>query len=176
LQKPPVIWDKDQFAVDPGSLETCHERSLPLYLYRAVDSEGYTIDFMLSATPDAEAAERFFCQALRANHTVLPHVITVDKNVAYRLALAALQQDGTFPETCLLRSCEYLNHVVEQDHRFVKRRVNPGLGFGAFATAQRTIQGYEAVHRLRKGQLAGIDKRDVLAQNRIINQLFGVAA
>jgi transposase, IS6 family len=58
----------------------------------------------------------------------------------------------------------------------VKRRVNPGLGFGAFTTAQRTIQGYEAVHRLRKGQLEGIAKRDVLAQNRIINQLFGVAA
>ena len=146
------------------------------YLYRAVDSEGNTIDFMLSATRDAEAAERFFRQALRASHTVPPRVITVDKHAAYPLAFAVLQQDGTFPETCLLRQCKYLNNVVEQDHRFVKRRVNPGLGFGAFATAQRTIHGYEAVHRLRKGQLAGIDKRDVLAQNRIINQLFGVAA
>ena len=69
-----------------------------------------------------------------------------------------------------------LNNVVEQDHRFVKRRVNPALGFGAFATAQRTIQGYEAMHRLRKGQLEGLTKGDVLAQNRVINQLFGVAA
>jgi transposase, IS6 family len=59
---------------------------------------------------------------------------------------------------------------------FVKRRVNPGLGFGAFATEQRTIQGYEAMHRLHKGQLEGITKGDVLAQNRVINQLFGVAA
>ena len=66
--------------------------------------------------------------------------------------------------------------MVEQDHRFVKRRVNPGMGFGAFDTAQRTIQGYEALHRLRKGQLEGVAKRDVLAQNRVINQLFGVAA
>jgi transposase, IS6 family len=70
-----------------------------------------------------------------------PRVITVDKNAAYPLAVAALQQDRTFPETCLLRQCKYLNNVVEQDHRRVKRRVNPGLGFGAFVTAQRTIQG-----------------------------------
>jgi transposase, IS6 family len=69
-----------------------------------------------------------------------------------------------------------LNNVVEQDHRFVKRRVNPGLGFGAFATAQRTIQGYEAMHMLHKGQLGGLAKRDVLTQNRIINQMFGLAS
>jgi hypothetical protein len=59
---------------------------------------------------------------------------------------------------------------------FVKRRVSPGLGFGAFATAQRTIQGYEAMHRLRKGQMEGVAKGDLLAQNYVINQLFGVAA
>jgi transposase-like protein len=147
-----------------------------LYLYRAVDSEGHTIDFMRSATRDAEAAERFFRQALRASHTVPPRVITVDKNAAYPLAFEALQPDGTFPETCLLRPCKYLNNVVEQDHRFVKRRVNPGLGCGALATAPRTIQGYEAMHMLRKGQLEGVAKGDVLAQNHVINQLFGLAA
>jgi IS6 family transposase len=69
-----------------------------------------------------------------------------------------------------------LNNVVEQDHRFMKRRVNPGLGFGAFATAQRTIQGYEAMRMLRKGQLEGLAKGDVLGQNRVINQMFGLAA
>ena len=80
------------------------------------------------------------------------------------------------PVPCVLRQCKYLNNLVEQDHRFVKRRVNPGLGFGAFDTAQRTIQGYEAMHMLRKGQIEGLTKRDVLAQNHIINQLFGLAA
>jgi transposase, IS6 family len=90
--------------------------------------------------------------------------------------LEALQHDGTLPETCLLRQCKYLNNVVEQDHRFVKRRVNPGLGFGAFDTAQRTIQGYEALHRLHKGQIEGLTTGDVLAQNWVINQLFGLAA
>src|SRR2546430_1839831 len=131
---------------------------------------------MLSAAHDADAAEHFFRQVLRALHTRTPRVITVDKNAAYPPAFEALQQEGMLPETCLLRPCKYLNTGIEQDHRFVKRRVNPGLGFGAFSTAQRTIQGYEAMHMLRKGQIAGMAKKDVLAQNRVINQLFGLAA
>jgi transposase-like protein len=146
------------------------------YLYRAVDSMGATLDFMLSATRDADAAERFFRQVLQASHARTPRVITVDKNAAYPPAFEALQQEGILPAPCVLRQCKYLNNVVEQDHRFVKRRVNPGLGFGAFATAQRTIQGYEAMHMLCKGQIKGIAKRDVLAQNRVINQLFGLVA
>jgi transposase-like protein len=146
------------------------------YLYRAVDSTGATLDFMRSPTRDAEAAERFFRQVLQASHTLTPRVITVDKHAAYPPAFEALQQDSTLPETCLLRPCKYLNKVMEQDHRFVKRRVNPGLGVGAFHTAQRTIQGYEALHMIRKGQLEGIARGDVLAQNRVINQLFGLAA
>jgi IS6 family transposase len=146
------------------------------YLYRAVDSEGNTIDFMLSATWDAEAAERFFRQALRASHAVPPRVITVDRNAAYPPAFAALQQEGTLSETYLLRPCKYLNNTIEQDYRFVKRRVNSGLGFGAFSTAQRTIQGYEAIHMLRKGQIERIVKDGILMQNRIIDLIFGLAA
>ena len=131
---------------------------------------------MLSASRDAGAAERFFRKVLDAAHTTLPRVITVDKHAAYPLAFDALQQDGTLPESCRLRQCKYLNNVVEQDHRFMKRRVNPALGFGAFATAERTIQGYEAMHRLRKDQLEGAAKGNVLAQHHVINQLFGLAA
>jgi IS6 family transposase len=146
------------------------------YLYRAIDSTGATLDFMLSAMRDADAAERFFRQVLQASHTLPPRVITVDKHAAYPPAFEALQQEGMLPESCLLRPCKYLNNVIEQDHRFVKRRVNPGLGFGSFATALRTIQGYEAIHMFRKGQIEGVAKRDVLAQNRVINRLFGLAA
>jgi transposase, IS6 family len=131
---------------------------------------------MLSATWDAEAAEQFCRQALRANHPVPPRVITVDKHAAYPAAFEVLQHERTLPETCLLRPCQSLNNMVEQDHRFVKHRVNPGLRFGEFHTAQRTIQGDEAMHRLRQGQLDGLAKRDVLTQNRVINQLFGLAA
>jgi IS6 family transposase len=146
------------------------------YLYQAVDSAGATLDFMLSATRDAGAAEQFFRKVLRASHAILPRVITVDKNAAYPLAFDALQHDGTLPETCRLRQCKYLNNMVEQDHRLMKRRMNPGLGFGTFATAQRTIQGYEAMHMLHKGQLEEATKGNVLAQNQFINRLFGVAA
>jgi IS6 family transposase len=141
-----------------------------------VDSQGQTLDFMLSTTRAADAAERFFRKVLRGSHTLTPRVITVDKNAAYPPAFDALQQEGTLPETCRLRPCKYLNNMIEQDHRFVQRRIKPGLGFGTFHTAQRTIQGYEAMHRLRKGQLEGVAKGDVLAQNQVINQLFGLAA
>jgi IS6 family transposase len=80
---------------------------------------------MLSPTRDADAAERFFRQMLQASHSLVPRVITVDKHAANPPAFATLQQEGVLPETCLLRSCKYLNNVVvEQDHRFVKRRVN----------------------------------------------------
>jgi transposase-like protein len=146
------------------------------YLYRAVDSTGATLDFILSPTRDADAAKRFFRQVLQASHTRTPRVITVDKHGVCPITFEALQHDGTLPDTCVLRPCKYLKNVVEQDHRFVKRRVNPGLGFGAFDTAERTIQGYEALRRLHKGQIDGLTRGDVLAQNRVINQLFGLAA
>jgi IS6 family transposase len=146
------------------------------YLYRAVDSEGNTLDFRLSATRDAKAAERFFRKALRAQHTAPPRVITVDKNAAYPPAFEALQQAGQLPKGCRLRQHKYLNNILEQDHRFVKRRVNPGLGFGSFDTARRTLQGDEAMHMIRKGQLQGSPKTDVLAQNRAIAQMFGLVA
>jgi transposase, IS6 family len=115
-------------------------------------------------------------KGLDASHTTLPRVITVDKHAAYPVAFQVLQQERTLPETCRLRQCQYVINVVEQDRRFAKDRVNPGLGFGAFHTAQRTLRGYEAMHMLRKGQITGIAKGDVLAQNRVINQLFGLAA
>jgi transposase, IS6 family len=146
------------------------------YFYRAVDSAGNTLDFLLSETRDAKAAQKFFRKVLGAHHTVMPRVITVDQNAAYPLAFEALQPERLLPGSCLLRTCKYLNNVIEQDHRFVKRRVNLGLGFATVATAQRTLQGYEAMHMLRKGQLEGMAKGDVLAQNRIINDMFGLAA
>ena len=83
------------------------------YLYRAVDSAGQTIDFLLSKIRDATAAERFFRKALRAQHTATPWVITVDKNAAYPPAFTTLQQAGQLPASCTLRQCKYLNNVVE---------------------------------------------------------------
>jgi IS6 family transposase len=110
-----------------------------MYLYRAVDSDGNTVEFMLSPTRDGQAAKRFFRKALRAKHTVPPRVINVDKNPSYPKAIKKLQKKGTLPMECQLRPIKYLNNLIEGDHRFIKRRVNPGLGFWSLGTAWRTL-------------------------------------
>ena len=111
-------------------------------LSRAVDAAGQTIDVLRRKTRDANAAERCFQKALRATHTATPRVITVNKHAAYPPAFATLQQERHLPTSCMLRQCTYVNNMVEQDHRFLKRRSNPGLGFGSFRTARRTLRGY----------------------------------
>jgi transposase-like protein len=90
------------------------------YLYRAVDSRGQTIDFLLSAKRDAEAAKRFFRKALGQPHTVNPRTITVDKNPAYPKAVSEMKQDAELWRFARLRQVRFLNNIVEQDHRRVK--------------------------------------------------------
>jgi IS6 family transposase len=147
-----------------------------VYLYRAVDSEGNTLEFLLSPTRDAEAAKHFFSKALGACHTTTPRVITVDKNAAYPKALNELKAEGTVPESSELRQIKYLNNIVEQDHRFIKRLVKPGMGFFSFETAWWTLQGYEVMNMIRKGQIQGVGKGDIMKQVALIASLFGVAA
>jgi transposase, IS6 family len=131
---------------------------------------------MLSAKRDARVAERFFRKALKASHNQKPRVINVDKNTAYPKAVGELKTDETLTETCKLRQNKYLNNVVEQDHRFIKRLVNPGLGFGSFNTARRTLRGDEAMNMIRKGQINGVEKGDIWAQAEFGSQIFAVAA
>ncbi len=172
-----------------------------MYLYRAVDSEGNTLEFLLSATRDAEAAKRFFVKALHSpacsapqarpveepvaqptgpadpNPTKsAPRVITVDKNAAYSKAIAELKATRILPESVELRQVKYLNNLIEQDHRFIKRVVKPGLGFFSVETAGRTLQGYEVMHMIRKGHVRGVGKGDSTGQATFIARLFGVAA
>src|SRR5215212_7501700 len=146
------------------------------YLYRAVDSRGQTIDFLLSAKRDAEAAKRFFRKALGQPHTINPRTITVDKNAAYPKAAAAMKRDGELWRRSRLRQVKYLNNIVEQDHRNVKRLIQPGLGFGSFWTARRTLAGYEAMAMIRKGQVRNIGGSDINAQAAFIADLFQDAA
>jgi len=106
-----------------------------MYLYRAVDSQGNTLEFLLSPTRDAHAAKYFFAKALAAPHTSTPRLITVDKNAAYPKAFRELKAEGSMPDLCELRQRKYLNNLVEQDHRFIKRLVKLGMGFFSFESA-----------------------------------------
>jgi transposase, IS6 family len=124
-------------------------------LYRAVDAHGNTLEFLLSERRDAQAAKRFFTKTLGAEHTVPPRVITVDKNPAYPKALPELKEAGMLPTQSELRQVKYLNNLVEQDHRFIKRLVKPGLGFFSFETAWRTLQGYARDAHDQKGTNQG---------------------
>jgi transposase, IS6 family len=134
------------------------------------------VEFMLSPSRDGTAAKRFFRKALRARHTVPPRVINVDRNPAYPKAVGKLKRKGTLPPECELRPIKYLNNLIEQDHRFIKRRVNPGMRFWPFDTAWRTVQGYEAIHQLRKGQVKRTTRGDIRSQVLFVATAFGLAA
>ena len=145
-----------------------------VYLYRAVDSTGATIDFLLSAHRDAAAAKRFFQRALRAPGHPRPRVINVDGNPSYPKVVTELKTEGKLGRRCRCRTCPYLNNIVEQDHRAIKRRVNASQGFGSFHGALRTIQGYAAVHMIRKGQVRWLPKGDVVGLVLFINKTLGL--
>ena len=147
-----------------------------VYLYRAVDSQGNTLDFFFSPTRDAKAAKQFFLKTLAASHSSEPRVINVDKNAAYPKAFAELKAEGHLPENCELRQVKYLNNLIEQDHRFIKRLTKPGMGFFSFETAWRTLQGFEVMNMIRKGQLQGVEKGDVRGQVALVAQLFAMVA
>lgn len=146
------------------------------YLYRAVDSTGDTIDFLLSPQRDALAAKLFLQLALRSGAQSRPRVITVDGHQAYPHAITELKRDGELGRRCRYRRCRYLNNVVEQDHRFIKKRIAASLGFRSVEGALNTIDGYEAMHMIRKGQVRWLPKGDVLGQRAFIHSLFGIAA
>ena len=145
------------------------------YLYRAVDSTGQTIDFLLTAKRDAAAAKRFFRKMLMDPANPQPRVINVDKNRAYPAAVEELKAEGTIRRRCRLRQCKYLNNVVEQDHRVPKKRVWLARGYQSFQTAWRTLQGIEAIHMIRKGRVRWVAKVDPIAQTQFIAVLFGLA-
>jgi len=125
---------------------------------------------------DGKAAARFFRKVLKAQHTQKPRVITVDKNAAYPIAIEALKVDETLETTTELRQSKYLNNVIEQDHRNIKRLTKPMMGFSSFNTARRTLSGIEAMSMVRKGQVNGTSQGDNVSQAKFIEELFGISA
>ncbi len=146
------------------------------YMYRAVDKEGNTIEFMLSAKRDVSAAKRFFKKMMRADHRRLPLSISVDKNAAYPDAFTSSQEEKVLPKDCILRRVKYLNNVIEQDHRFVKKKVRASQCFKSFHTAERTLEGIEAMNMMRKGQVKRLAGGDAQGQAKFVASLFQMAA
>ena len=105
-----------------------------------------------------------------------PRTITVDKNPAYPRAVTEMKEDSELWRRSRLRQVKFLNNIVEQDHRRVKRLVRPGLGFGSFWTARRTVAGYEVMAMVRKGQVRRIGGREMRAQATFVAALFDIAA
>lgn len=146
------------------------------YLYRAVDSAVDTIELMLSAKRDVPAAKRFFKKVMRADHRRLPFTIGTDKHASYPEAFATSVKEKVLPFDCKLRRVKYLNNVIEQDHRAIRRRWRAMQCFRSFHTAERTLEGVESMHMMRKGQVKRLDGRDSAGQANFVASLFGVAA
>jgi hypothetical protein len=115
---------------------------------------------MLSAKRDSKAAARFFRKVLKGQHIQSPRVITVDKNAAYPVAVEALKEE-TIDQATELRQSKYLNNIIEQDHRNIKRIVKPMMGLKTFNSARRTLSEIEAMNMMRKGQVKRIDQGDL---------------
>ena len=118
------------------------------YLYRVVDKQGDTVDFLLTARRDKKAARRFLNKAIGSNGK--PSLINIDKSGANTAAIKQYNTDEN--KRVKIRQCKYLNNIVEQDHRFIKRRSRPMLGFKSFWSARATLAGIELWHMLKKGQ------------------------
>ena len=131
---------------------------------------------MLSARRDVSAAKRFFKKLIRADHRRLPFTIGVDKHASYPEAFAASVKEKVLPPDCNLRRVKYLNNIIEQDHRAIRRRWRAAQCFRSFHAAERALEGIEALHMMRKGQVKRLDGRDSAGQAKFVASLFGIAA
>jgi transposase-like protein len=138
------------------------------YYYRAIDKQGQTIDFLLTATRDIQAAFRFLTKAIGQNGK--PSLVNIDQS---RTKQAGLKQyNRAYKKRIKIRQCKYLNNIIEQDHRRIKRLTRPKLGFKNFHAAQRTLAGIEVMAMLRKGQL----KRSVGNEKTPVELFYALAA
>jgi len=120
------------------------------YLYRAVDKAGDTIDFMLSKYRDKKSEKRFFNKAI--GYSGKPERVTIDKSGSNHAALESINKSLGTKDKIEIRQIKYLNNIIEQDHRFIKRIVKPTMGFKSFHSANATLMGIELHHMLHKGE------------------------
>jgi putative transposase len=122
------------------------------YLYRAVDKFGNTVDFLLTKRRMKGSAQKFLNKAIGNNSK--PRVINIDKSGANKSGIRSINRELMTVKKIKIRQCKYLNNIVEQDHRNIKRRISIDTGFKEFESAQRTLAGIEVVNIIRKGQIA----------------------
>src|SRR3954469_8459500 len=144
------------------------------YLYRAVDGAGRTIDFPLGAKRDKKAAKRFFRRALGRDNTRNPCTVVTDRLKSYPGALREMKREGELWCFTRHRRGRWLNNLVEQDHRRIKRRRRPMLGFQSFWTARRPLGGIEPMPMLAKGEVRAVHPADMPRQRGFVHQLFGL--
>ena len=125
---------------------------------------------------DTAAAKRFLQKALSSPGHPRPRVINVDRNPSYPKGISALRQTGDLGRRCRCRPVRYLNNIIEQDHRAIKRRLRACQGFRSFHAAWRTLQGIDAMNIIRKGQVRWIAKDDIAGQAMFINDILGLTA
>jgi putative transposase len=121
------------------------------YLYRAVDKEGNTVDFLLTKRSQKMSAQKFFNKAIGNNGR--PRVINIDKSGSNKMAIWVVNKRAASVKKIKIRQCKYLNNIVEQDHRSIKRRIGITTGFKDFKSAQRTLSGIEVVSAIKKNQI-----------------------
>ncbi|MEQ9115643.1 MAG: IS6 family transposase [Rickettsiales bacterium] len=146
-----------------------------LYLYRAIDSRGQTIDFYLSKTRNHKAARLFLRKLINKRNVSEPRVINVDANPAYPKAFIELKKESRFLRTTL-RTKKYLNNLIEQDHRRVKWKTKDSLGYQSYKTAYNTIRGIETMHMLFKKQLYHLFSTTAKDIKNFIERQFGLFA
>ena len=128
---------------------------------------------MLSTKRNRKTAQRFFKKSLGSNHNQMPRIITVDKNASYPIAIDELKNEKKLSKNIEIRQVKYLNNIVEQDHRSVKRIITPMLGFRSFRSASKTLKGIEAMNMVKKKQVNNLNYF-VLNEVKYINPLFGI--
>ena len=138
------------------------------YLYRAVDKSGLTVDFILTARRDRDAAMRFLNKAMSIHKK--PSKINIDKSGANKAGIKRYNQENR--KRIKIRQCKYLNNMVEQDHRLIKKKIRPMLGFKSFQSARITLGGIETVHMIHKEQI----KHRVGQHPNSVQQFYSLAA
>jgi transposase-like protein len=146
------------------------------YLYRTIDSTGATIDFLLSALRDGAAAKRLFRNALSDSSYPQPRVINTDQARLYNLAIPGVKEEGILRRRCRHRPVQYWNNILEQDLEPSQRRVKAKQNVREFQAARRTIEGYEAMHMIRKGPARWVSGKEIRKQNQFIDKLLDLPA